>query len=284
MIKINWVHVSESILEGYEGNRVVARVFDVGTGPWHWQLIEKEGGPLQQMSGEELSLTHAKQMAEDGRIEQVARSGRGLVRWENPVKDSWFAFSGREEIGSLRRHSAPYFTMHCFGNGRAEEIRHAPDGILIIEDNWGKFLERAGLAPMPEFKNPPTVTVVMVPVAGRGIILVRRAHQPGRGQLALPGGFQVENETWQEAAAREVFEETGLTISNLRIIDLVTVHGKRNLAFAECDPVVIQEDHVFVHDHEVEEVIVTNKPVELCFQTHNDQIKAFFERHPELRN
>ena len=38
------------------------------------------------------------------------------------------------------------------------------------------------------FTNPLPVAVVLVPV-GAGLLAVRRAIPPGRGQLALPGGY-----------------------------------------------------------------------------------------------
>lgn len=59
--------------------------------------------------------------------------------------------------------------------------------------------------------NPIPVAVVLVPIGG-GLVVIRRAIQPGLGKLALPGGFVEEHETWQEGAAREVLEETGITI------------------------------------------------------------------------
>jgi len=59
--------------------------------------------------------------------------------------------------------------------------------------------------------HPIPVAVVLVPVGG-GLLVIRRAIQPGNGKLALPGGLIAENETWQQGAAREVREETGITI------------------------------------------------------------------------
>jgi ADP-ribose pyrophosphatase YjhB (NUDIX family) len=44
------------------------------------------------------------------------------------------------------------------------------------------------------------------------ILLVRRARAPGRDLFSLPGGVVEAGETLTEAVAREVLEETGLTV------------------------------------------------------------------------
>jgi len=63
--------------------------------------------------------------------------------------------------------------------------------------------------------NPIPVAVVLQPIVHgerTGLLVVRRAIEPRRGLLALVGGFVEEQETWQAAGAREVFEEAGLRI------------------------------------------------------------------------
>jgi 8-oxo-dGTP diphosphatase len=44
------------------------------------------------------------------------------------------------------------------------------------------------------------------------LLLIRRGHAPSRGRWSLPGGRVEPGETAQEAVAREVAEETGLTV------------------------------------------------------------------------
>lgn len=47
--------------------------------------------------------------------------------------------------------------------------------------------------------------------AGR-LLLVQRAHDPGRGLWSLPGGRVEPGESDPEAVRREILEETGLTV------------------------------------------------------------------------
>src|SRR5438046_56430 len=65
--------------------------------------------------------------------------------------------------------------------------------------------------------NPLPVSVVLLPV-DNGLLLVRRAIPP-IGQRALPGGYINLGESWQEAGAREMLEETGIRIEAGEIED-----------------------------------------------------------------
>lgn len=62
------------------------------------------------------------------------------------------------------------------------------------------------------------------PVVGNGnillneageILLLRRAKEPSIGKWDTPGGFIEVGETPEQGAAREIFEETGLTVTRL---------------------------------------------------------------------
>lgn len=64
----------------------------------------------------------------------------------------------------------------------------------------------------PVFDNTPTVVCMMLKNENGRAIVVRRNNNPGKGLIGLPGGYHMAGETWQEAGARELFEETGYVI------------------------------------------------------------------------
>jgi 8-oxo-dGTP diphosphatase len=59
---------------------------------------------------------------------------------------------------------------------------------------------------------------VVIPHEDGGVVVIRRAGHPFKGDHALPGGFVDVGETVEEAAVREAREETGLEVSLERLI------------------------------------------------------------------
>lgn len=68
------------------------------------------------------------------------------------------------------------------------------------------------------YVTPGDAAALDLPAAG--VILVRRGHQPLAGEWSLPGGTLEVGETLDAAIAREVAEETGLTVQVGPVIDV----------------------------------------------------------------
>lgn len=80
----------------------------------------------------------------------------------------------------------------------------------------------------------PKVAVIVLMFEGEGadqrVLLVQRANDPGRGLWACPAGFVEHDEAPQDAAVREVLEETGLQV---QITGLMDVFPKKDNGLAD---------------------------------------------------
>jgi ADP-ribose pyrophosphatase YjhB (NUDIX family) len=63
----------------------------------------------------------------------------------------------------------------------------------------------------------PIVGIGIVVLTPESVLLVRRGRPPALGTWSLPGGAQELGETAEQAARRELFEETGLAVGNLTL-------------------------------------------------------------------
>jgi bifunctional NMN adenylyltransferase/nudix hydrolase len=80
-----------------------------------------------------------------------------------------------------------------------------------LREEWSELAEehaKWATAPYP----PVLVTVDAVVRIGQQVLLIRRGHSPGKGLLALPGGFIEQRETTYQSALRELQEETGFEL------------------------------------------------------------------------
>jgi len=66
--------------------------------------------------------------------------------------------------------------------------------------------------------NPSSAVACFLVNSDGRLLLVRRAKNPAKGTLDLPGGFADMNETAEEVVHREIKEETGLDITSCRYL------------------------------------------------------------------
>lgn len=137
------------------------------------------------------------------------------------------------------------------------------------------------------WSNPIPVSVVLVPVVkdGRtGLLVIRRAIEPGVGKLALVGGFLEDHETWQQGGAREVLEETGVTIDATTLVPLwftsTQPRPNRLLLFSTATPTDVAQLGAFTPDHETSERGLVFGPDGLesifAFPLHVEAARRFF--------
>ena len=75
---------------------------------------------------------------------------------------------------------------------------------------------------MRKFPDRPIVGVgaVVLDADGR-VLLVKRGHEPLKGEWSLPGGGVELGETLEAALAREVLEETGVTVDVGPVVEVL---------------------------------------------------------------
>lgn len=80
-----------------------------------------------------------------------------------------------------------------------------------LKQEWAELAQehdKWAMAPYP----PVFVTVDAVVRIGDEVLLIRRGRAPGKGLLAVPGGFIEQRETAYQSAVRELREETGFDL------------------------------------------------------------------------
>jgi nitroreductase/predicted NUDIX family NTP pyrophosphohydrolase len=136
------------------------------------------------------------------------------------------------------------------------------------------------------YRNPTPVAVVLLPVRtakGLALLTIRRAIEPQLGALALPGGYVDHSETWQEGAARELFEETGMKVEAEAIAPL-GVHsppgGRVVLIFGEAPAIDESALAEFKASPETSEFALIHEGRELAFPLHTQVAGSWFAGGP----
>lgn len=144
-----------------------------------------------------------------------------------------------------------------------------------------------------EHNNPIPVAVglirVRIALAWRSEVLklvaVRRAIQPKLGELAFPGGYVDAGESAEIAAAREVYEETGLSTKSWQYQPLKTLITPRNqlLIFMLYTPVLSMDqwEHMLsmyaANENfrlETSELVLVDTDDTLCFPAHLEVLQS----------
>jgi ADP-ribose pyrophosphatase YjhB (NUDIX family) len=133
------------------------------------------------------------------------------------------------------------------------------------------------------YLNPLPVAVLLLPVDD-GLLVVRRGIEPYRGQLALPGGFIDVGESWQQAAARELYEETAVVVDadRVRLFDVHSAPDGTLLVFGLAPRTISAALPPVVPTAETMEWLLIDGPRELAFPLHTQVVSAYWERRSAL--
>ena len=134
--------------------------------------------------------------------------------------------------------------------------------------------------------NPAVAAGVIAEDPEGRVLLIRRAKDPGRGLLGVPGGFVDIGEAAEAAVHREALEETGVEVGELRFLgSWPNVYEWRGVAYPVLDLYFTgraRDGSTASARHEVDEVLWL-RPGEidaaaLAFPT----ARAAFLRHGEI--
>lgn len=78
------------------------------------------------------------------------------------------------------------------------------------------------------FLDPKVVAVVLIEHQGR-VLLGKRNHDPGKGLWSFPSGYVNRGEKLEEAAVREVKEETNLDVQLTSLLGVYSEAGSPNI-------------------------------------------------------
>ena len=169
-------------------------------------------------------------------LTQARRPGRGRRPPAHP--------SGSARLGRL---TAPAAFSHCTFCGH-----RFPDGA-----GWPRTCAACG---NQSYRNPLPVAVMVLPIGDAGVLAVRRAVPPVG--LALPGGFVEYGERWQDAAARELAEETGVRVDPdaIRELRVLSAPDGTLLVFGTAPAVGRDAVAAFEPSPEASEVVIVDGP------------------------
>ena len=128
------------------------------------------------------------------------------------------------------------------------------------------------------FLDPKLVAAVLIEVDGR-LVMIRRANEPGLGLWSFPSGYVDRGEVVEDAAVREVREETGLRVA---LTGLMGVYSERGdpVALVVYTGVVVGGELSPGHDAEEARLYGPDDLPELAFERDRRIIERWASSRP----
>ena len=86
---------------------------------------------------------------------------------------------------------------------------------FVVNNFKSKRCEKCGFV---LYVNPSAATAAFILNEKNELLVCRRGKEPAKGTLDLPGGFVDDDETAEEAIAREIAEELGGSVKSLKYL------------------------------------------------------------------
>ncbi|WP_405605438.1 NUDIX domain-containing protein [Streptomyces sp. NBC_01410] len=152
----------------------------------------------------------------------------------------------------------------------------APYGSLTL---WPRTCPTCGET---AYRNPLPVAVALLPAYdadGTGLVVITRTIDPGRGGIALPGGYVDFGEDWQQAVVRELSEETGIEVprEDVRLADALSAADGHLLLFGLLPPRAVESLPRPAPTAETTGWHVLHEPTKLTFPLHTIAVRNWFE-------
>jgi 8-oxo-dGTP diphosphatase len=128
--------------------------------------------------------------------------------------------------------------------------------------------------------DPKLAVLALVPYQG-GLVMVRRAIEPGYGLWVVPGGFVDLGEKVEEAVVREALEEANLTVRVVRLLNVHSYHHSRTVLLSYITEYVSGE--LRAGDEELEARVFRPEEIpweEIAFSSTRDALKEYLQIVP----